>query len=262
MNKYVYALIPLLLLSVVTLGCLGSEQQAPPSEQPGASEQQSGNQVVEDIVKETPVVQLTSYPTEINAGEAAQFKWSISGVKGTVAHTAVHFGKQSTPVVNENTGPEDTNYELMTQEYSSGSYSVPGMFTSNIIIDEPGTYYARAHTIVDGKNVWSDEVSFTVQGEAGQPVKEFTIKVSDAGFEPTEIEVNKGDLVRIHFEVSSENTHENGVRIVSPIWNEAPALMPGDTQDVEFTATETFDYRLFWMAGNLLKGKGTVTVNE
>ncbi len=262
MNKYVYALMPLLLLSIVSLGCLGQQEQTTPEEPPAIEEQEGVGAVEEEVVEETPTIELTNYPTDMNAGESAQFEWGISGVEGTVSHTAVHFGKQSTPVVGEETNPADTNYELMTQEYSSGNYAVPGEFSANIVIDEPGTYYARAHTVVDGKNVWSDEVSFTVQGEQGQPVKEFTVKVSDAGFEPSELEVNKGDLVRIRFEVASEGTHANGVRIVSPMWQDAPALMPGDTQDVEFTATESFDFRLFWMAGNLLKGKATVVVNE
>ncbi|MCX8206034.1 MAG: cupredoxin domain-containing protein, partial [Candidatus Micrarchaeota archaeon] len=108
--------------------------------------------------------------------------------------------------------------------------------------------------------VWSDEFSFTVLGVSGQPVKEFTVQVSNSGFQPSEIRVNKGDLVIINFVVSKEEAHPNGMRILSSAWKDAPVLMPGSTQRVEFTADSTFEYRLFWLAGNLLKATGKVNV--
>ncbi|GEM_PF-2957031 len=256
-------LVPLFLLFVVAAGCIGGQTQVQPkpNETP-APEDQEITTPVEETIKETPKAILLEYPTEMNANENGFFKWSISGVKGTVPHTAVHLGKVSTPIVSDASTPQDTAYTMMSEDYTSGSFTVPGEFNSYVKISEPGTYYARAHTIIDGKNVWSDEVSFIVKGEKGETLREFTVTVSDAGFEPAEIEVNKGDVVIIKFEVASEGTHQNGVRILSPAWKDAPALMPGSTYEVKFTADNSFEYRLFWLAGNLLKATGKVTVKE
>jgi plastocyanin len=250
-----YFVIPLFLLFVVAMGCLGQPQTQ--TTQPGTSDVPSEKPTTE-VVKEKPKIVLDDYPTQINAGENANFKWSVSGAKGTVTHSAIHVGKESN-VVSDSVSPDKTTYTLSTVNYESGSFAVPGQFTDSIKVDEPGTYYARAHTVVDGKNVWSEEISFTVMGAQGQAVKEYTIKVSDSGFEPSEVKANKGDLVKLHFEVT-EGTNAAGVRILSQGWNGSPALKPGELQDVEFTADSSFEYNLYWLAGNLLRGKGKVTV--
>ncbi|MGC9057701.1 MAG: hypothetical protein ACP5H8_01310 [Candidatus Micrarchaeia archaeon] len=253
-------MIPIILLFMLMLGCIGqgeTTQTTPGKEEGGEKEVQKP---VTDVFKETPKIAFIEYPTELNAGENALFRWSVSGAKGTVSHTAVHYGKISTPIVDEKTSPENTNYNLMIEESSGKALTVPGEFNGAVQITEPGTYYARAHTVVEGKHIWSNEIVFTVKGEKGQPVREFTIKVSDTGFEPSEVKVNKGDLVKLHFEVAKEGTHPSGVRIISPAWQSAPILMPGDGYDAEITATDSFEYRLFWAAGNLLKATGKVTV--
>jgi len=249
----IYFAIPLFILFVLAMGCIG--QPAQPQPQNVTTEEVQ--KPVTEVVKETPKIVLESYPTQINAGEVATFKWSVSGAKGTVMSNAVYIGKESNPV-NENTPPEKTTYTLSTVK-SNTKYTLPGEFTDSIQIDEPGTYYARAYTVVDGKNIWSGEVSFTVLSPQGQAVKEYSIKVSDSGFEPAEITVKKGDVVKLHFEVG-QDVNPAGVRIVSPGWKNAPALKPGELQDVEFVADSSFEYNLYWMAGNLLRGKGRVVV--
>lgn len=249
-------IMPLFVLFVVAMGCIGAPQ--PQEQQQQGTPAEEVQKPVTDIVREKPKIVLDDYPTQINAGEVANFKWSVSGAKGTIASTAVYLGKESC-AVSDTISPDKTKYSLSTKSYASGPYTVPGQFTGTIKISEPGTYYARAHTIIGGKNVWSEEISFTVMGAQGQPVKEYTIKVSDSGFEPAEITANKGDLVKLRFEVS-QNTNPSGVRIVSPLWKGAPALKPGQSYEVEFTAETSFEYNLYWLAGNLLRGKGKITV--
>jgi hypothetical protein len=251
-------LLPLFMLLVVFAGCIGGQPETPPVNDLNDSQDEEVEVPVEEVVEETPVVEIVDYSQEINSGESVYLKWEITGADGTVSKTAVYAGKLSSDV-GVSTSPGDTNYDLETQEYASGQFIVPGEFTDYLTIDSPGTYYARAHTVVAGDNVWSDEVIFTVNGAGGQAVKEFTVEVDDSGFEPNEISVNKGDLVIIHFNVA-DTVHENGVRIISPGWGEAPALMPGDTQTVQFTADLPFEYRLFWLAGNLLRAKAAVSV--
>ncbi|MEM4331952.1 MAG: hypothetical protein QW500_01590 [Candidatus Micrarchaeia archaeon] len=254
--KAIYALSILVLLAVM-MGCISQ----PETQQPQGT-QQPENIAPElpttTVVKEKPKIVLEEYPTQIKAGETASFKWSVSGAKGTVAYTSVRIGKESN-VVSDSISPDRTSYTLSTPGYPAGSYNVPGKFTDSIMMSEPGTYYARAHTVVDGKHVWSEEISFTVLGAMGQPVKEFNVKVTDSGFEPNTFTVRKGDLVKMHFEVD-KGVNPSGVRIVSPGWKNAPALKPGEMQDVEFTADSSFEFNLYWLAGNLLRGKAKITV--
>lgn len=253
-----YMIVSALLLFVLLAGCIGEPEIKAPDVGDDSGDT-APPEVADETVKVVPKATLSKYPTEMNRGESAHFIWSVSGATGSVEHTAVHFGKVSTPVVSDQSAPSDTAYTYSTFDYSSGRYTVPGTFESYIVIDEAGTYYARAHTVVEGKHVWSDEVVFVVRGPAGQPVREFTIKAGNSGFEPSVIEVKKGDLVVITFEVA-DDAHANGIRIVSPGWEGAPALMPGQKHKVQFTASNTFDYRVFWLAGSLLKGTGTVKV--
>lgn len=77
---------------------------------------------------------------------------------------------------------------------------------------------------------------------------------------PENIVVNKGEIIVINFK-AMEDSHSNGARIVSPMWKDSPVLKPGESFSVQFVADKTFDYRMFWLAGNLLKTTGTVTVN-
>ncbi|MCX8199995.1 MAG: hypothetical protein N3G76_00835 [Candidatus Micrarchaeota archaeon] len=254
--KILYALALIMLLAI-TMGCISQ-----PSTQQAQGEKPVENATPEKptttVIKEKPKIVLEDYPSQLKAGEVASFKWSISGAKGSVPYMAVYIGKESN-AVSDNTAPDKTSYTLKTPGYPRGSYNIPGKFTDSIKMDEPGTYYARAHTVVDGKNIWSEEVSFAVVGAAGQPVKEFKVMVINAGFEPNTFTVRKGDLVKMHFEVGSD-VNPAGVRIVSPGWKNAPALKPGEMQDVEFTADSSFEFSLYWLAGNLLRGKAKVTV--
>jgi hypothetical protein len=58
--------------------------------------------------------------------------------------------------------PENSGYPLYLPDFLKGDYNVPLRFVGAIRINNPGIYYARAYTNIDGENIWSDERSFTV----------------------------------------------------------------------------------------------------
>ncbi len=90
--------------------------------------------------------------------------------------------------------------------------------------------------------------------------KEFTIEADDAGLYPSSVEVNKGDTVKITFKVRSKGTYYGGLDFRSSVWGDTGKVPPGGTKTLEFTATQSFQYKSYWPASNVLKATGTVTV--
>jgi len=113
-------------------------------------------------------------------------------------------------------------------------------------------------------------VSFNVEIETGQTeeipaeplisIMEFTIEADDSGLYPPAIEVNKGDTVKITFEVRSQGTYFGGLDFRSDAWGDTGKVSKGESTTVEFIAEETFQFKSYWPASNKLKATGTVTV--
>ena len=91
-------------------------------------------------------------------------------------------------------------------------------------------------------------------------IKEFTIEADDSGLYPSSIEVNKGDTVKITFEVRSQGTYFGGLDFRSDVWGDTGKVSKGESTIVEFIAEETFQFKSYWPASNRLKATGTVTV--
>lgn len=104
-------------------------------------------------------------PKEVISGNNAAFTWRIDGPPTTINHTAVHFGTVSTEGdLGKDVKPEDTKYTSeMLKDFNSGKINIPLQFIGNISITTPGKYYYRAHTLVKGKNYWSDEYALEVK---------------------------------------------------------------------------------------------------
>ena len=56
-----------------------------------------------------------------------------------------------------------TPYTVLVQDFTRGTYTVPLRFIGNAKVQDTGTYYFRALAFINGKNIWSDEYSFTVK---------------------------------------------------------------------------------------------------
>ena len=91
-------------------------------------------------------------------------------------------------------------------------------------------------------------------------IKEFIIEGDDSGLYPSSIEVNKGDTVKITFEVRSQGTYFGGLDFRSDVWGDTGKVSKGESTTVEFVAEETFQFKSYWPASNRLKATGTVTV--
>ncbi len=116
--------------------------------------------------KAAPKVTLETAPTTATAGEEMTISWRVSGDAATTPHTAIHYGPSSVP---NPTGPQD--YPKATPfQCQVNNCPIPSSFSAKLKISEPGTYYYRAHAVVNGENVWSEEKAITIEAKA-QPAQ-------------------------------------------------------------------------------------------
>ncbi|MBI4991508.1 hypothetical protein HZB96_05465 [Candidatus Gottesmanbacteria bacterium] len=98
---------------------------------------------------------------EATKGGLVNFTWRIEGPPTVINHTSVHYGLVShSGVLDQNVKPADTKYADMVEDFADGKYNIPLQFVGNTNITTAGTYYYRAHALVNGKNYWTDEYSF------------------------------------------------------------------------------------------------------
>ncbi len=257
MNKFLLV-VPVLFL--LLFGCIGGNQQDNNNvDVPNETNVDVDNAPKETVLNEIPKIAFTSVPDSVKSSEGAYFQWSISGVQGTISSTEVYYGTESVSNVDEYTSPAETAYSESLSD-TSGNHQLPGTFEALLDINEPGTYYARAHAFINGKHYWTDEVSFTVLNENGKITREFDVNVNDDGFEPSVISVNEGDHVVVRFHVG--NVNSAGVRIVAPLaGGSSDRLFSGDLYLLEFDAEQPMDIQMFWVAGNIPKASAHVEVN-
>ncbi|EKD33244.1 MAG: hypothetical protein ACD_76C00062G0001 [uncultured bacterium] len=120
-------------------------------------------------------IAITAAPKQVPLNSIFGVSWEIVTPSDKIAdHTAVHYGTKSVPDsdVGEKIAPKNTAYKKATTDFISGSFPVPALFESNIQTEfEAGqTIYMRAHTIIDGVNVWSTEVEVKVAESEQEPL--------------------------------------------------------------------------------------------
>src|SRR3989344_6893241 len=77
-------------------------------------------------------------------------------------------------------------------------------------------------------------------------VYEYTIEADDRGFYPgDDITVNKGDTVKITFNVRTTNVYYGGLQIKSKYFD-TKSIKPGASKTVEFTAVDTQKITSYW----------------
>ncbi|MBI4062347.1 hypothetical protein HY410_00335 [Candidatus Gottesmanbacteria bacterium] len=118
------------------------------------------------VVKPKPrhEIKIIDPPRSVSAGENVAFTWDVFGPSATTGFTAIVGGKESKPGTFESSVDlPATPYSILVNDFISGTYNVPLRFVGNTKITDPGVYYFRALAFINGKNIWSDEYSLTVQ---------------------------------------------------------------------------------------------------
>jgi hypothetical protein len=241
----------LMFMGIFLFGCIGMSESQPVVEE----------DVEEDVYvppvqveKSIPKIRFIDYPLELNAMEGARFIVEVKDAPDVGDNVFVYVWDEPSPSDQPPFGYVYSSYYIDSIENNQEHYE------TYIIIDEPGKYYVRALVVYDDSLYWSEEVTFNALTEDGKTVRNFNVEIGSSYLVPDNLNVNKGDIVVINF-MAGEDSHSNGVRILSPGWNDSPVLKPGQSFTVEFTAQNSFSYNMFWLAGNLLRATGKVTVN-
>lgn len=118
------------------------------------------------VVSQTPrhEIKILDRPSTVSPGAKAEFTWDVFGPSATTGFTAIVGGRQSKPgALDVSVDIPKTPYAVMVNDFTRGTYTVPLRFIGNAKVQDAGVYYFRALAFINGKNIWSDEYSFTVQ---------------------------------------------------------------------------------------------------
>ncbi|GEM_PF-2402431 len=118
------------------------------------------------IVTQAPKheIKIVDPPANIHSGENITFTWDIYGPSSTSWYSVIASGKQSkSEDLDANINLSMTPYAILVNEFITGPYTVPLRFIGNAKIIDPGVYYFRALSYINGKNIWSPEYSFSVE---------------------------------------------------------------------------------------------------
>lgn len=110
-------------------------------------------------------IRIVDAPTHIAKGSVATFTWEIIGPVASTGYSVIIGGKVSRPgEMDESVEVPSTPYQLIfVDDFISGTYTIPIRFVGNGLFSEAGTYYFRAYTWINGKNIWSGEYSVVVE---------------------------------------------------------------------------------------------------
>ncbi|MFH1430028.1 MAG: hypothetical protein ABIG71_00720 [Candidatus Uhrbacteria bacterium] len=103
-------------------------------------------------------------PVQVRTGVPVQFAWEVRAPIGSIAiSTAIHWGPTSIATVNDQTTPDELTFAGQIIDYAVGRFALPRTFTGAVVFASPGTYYYRAHALIDEKNIWSPEYEVVVE---------------------------------------------------------------------------------------------------
>ncbi len=259
-----------------TTGHIVQEQQAPETK-PVAQEQQdseakSGTPVQGRLMLE-PRIEIVSAPMSVEAGDIFLVSWRVDSEAKTTPHMAVHYGRFSVP---NPSGPDDypsASVFLCSRQQCS----LPGFFSVSLGIFDAGTYYFRAHAVIDGNNVWSEERTIEVSDtSANQPTPEvnqpmpsstsyYDIEADDHGFYSADssrissLSVSRGSEAALKFAVRKENVYYGGLdfRGCGVLSN---TTKPGDSIEVRFVPESDCDITSYWPLSGVKKSALHVSV--
>ena len=163
-------LLTLFLLLFAVCGCTSynvvpiQNQTPPPS---GGTPIIGGNESV------LPTISLVTLPASVQEGQTFTVQWNVdSTMPLTATHTAVHYDVVSHPgTFGLDITPAKSGYPSFTQKYASGEFALPGMFSADIVVPSGSILYLRAHVIVNGNNVWTDEKTIMITSNPSSTIQ-------------------------------------------------------------------------------------------
>ncbi len=142
-RRIIYVIVVAIVSSLIISGCVG----APPEVTPTATATQTPAAVTATS-SITPAIRVTSYPARVEGESNFTIRWEVTGgLVGEISHSTVHWGFR--------TGRANmTDYGRFSGVQTG---KTPKEFSAGLVAPESGTVYFRAHAIVDGEDLYSDE---------------------------------------------------------------------------------------------------------
>ncbi|RME79411.1 MAG: hypothetical protein D6769_02540, partial [Methanobacteriota archaeon] len=182
MRAYIAIALAFMLLFY---GCLGA-QQTQQSQGTGASKNVSEPKL-------SVSVNILDIPQVVDAEQNFSIAYAVNANKEVPAKINLVYGKNSIPFPQS-----ESDYEFSTQ---AESLTAPTNMLTQLALNSSGTYFFRAHAVVNGVDYWSEEHSVNVVGQ--QPmeadVKVYNIGISKDGISLAEITEPVNTKVRLVF---------------------------------------------------------------
>lgn len=140
MTRKIYYCFTILIVLIIS-GCVSSPPKVIPT--PTAAPQSTIA-----VPSNSPIIKIVSYPNNVKKETNFTIKWEVSGgPNGDISHTAVHWGYE--------TGGEDVkDYGRFSQVLTGHT---PQQFSVDIFAPSSGPIFFRAHSVVDGIDVYTPE---------------------------------------------------------------------------------------------------------
>ena|SRR3989338_2207891 len=109
-------------------------------------------------------IKVINFPEKVSPGENAAFTWEVLGPKNKTLYTVIAGSKESKAGgLTSNIDLSATPYKVLVSDFINMENEVPLRFIGNTTFSEAGIYFFRALTVINNKNIWSDEYSLTVE---------------------------------------------------------------------------------------------------
>jgi plastocyanin len=164
-------------------------------------------------------------PSQKIAGDASSLTVQVTGDTAQATSAGIRWATSSTA----NTAPEQlTPSQLPGNRAASGSsFNFPGEYAVTGWTLTAGTYYVRAHIVVEGQNYWSTEFVVTVVPEienVGSAAADQTVNIQTTvtnpcagdAFSPANVQVTAGQTVRWRNQATCAHTATSGSSFGSP----------------------------------------------
>lgn len=213
-------------------------------------------------------IDVLSAPSSVDAGSKFSISWKVNSDAQTgIQHTAVHYGTSPVPDAKV---PSD--YPGITKIQSG---TIPGTFSVELSLPSAGRYYFRAHAIVDGRHVWSEEKQMTVKA-APSPTPthiptttitpaapttgaNYAVEADDNGFylsgsKISSLNAARDSKIKITFGVKTENVYYGGLDFRSSKFADSPKVAPGGSwTSPEIAVDGDFTISSYWPASGVKK---------
>ncbi len=254
----------LALISIISIFLISA---CAPQQEAGKSGQVKVEEQVEPIA-----VKIISSPQKWLPDENLTITWQVTGSKGNISHTAIHYDTQS----------HEADFKLYSKASTYQTGNIPQLFRTSVKATKEKFMYIRAHAIVDGSHYYDEERSILIElpaptieqpkqettqqpqtpvAEVKPETKEFTVEADDNAFYPSSIELQKGDKVKLTLKVRSEGVYFGGLLFTSDeVSYNSGDIKPGSETVYEFTADKSFTISSWWPSSRRFKADFKVNV--